>query len=70
MAMSKKDFEAIAKAISASRYSADPSILGEPVFANGVNTACAELAGKLATYCATQNPRFDLVRFLRACGVA
>jgi hypothetical protein len=67
--MTRKDYVTIAQAINATRYTLDPSILGEPVYANGINTAMSEVAGRLADSMAQDNPRFDRERFLNACGV-
>lgn len=62
--MTRKDFEAIARAISDGQFiecrtNADVAI----------NTSTrAKIARQLADHLATTNPRFDRARFLQACG--
>jgi hypothetical protein len=61
MAMSKKDYVAIAKAVSRT-VADDPDHRAKRV--------CLEaLANRLAFDMALDNPRFDRERFLTACGV-
>lgn len=61
--MTKKDYELIASAINAERYS---------TISQGSNQALTALDGLsyvLAGKLAADNQRFDRVRFLAACGV-
>lgn len=51
--MSRKDFELIAQGISA---------IADPL-------ARLQAASAVAGACAQSNPRFDMARFFRACGV-
>jgi len=58
MAMSKKDFVAIAKAIKDARET------------YGRDGIVSEYTAKaIAAHCATTNPAFNRARFLTACGV-
>lgn len=58
MAMTKKDYELVADAISLTRYdSANPEV------AKALNT----LTVRLANLFGEANPRFDVVKFLSAC---
>ena len=62
MAMSKRDYVAIAKAIKDS--------IVEPAQRSLTHyTACADVADRIADVCAADNPRFDRKRFLDACGL-
>jgi len=56
MAMSRKDFTALAALVA--EYAE-----------NGGGVGVERLAADLATFCREQNPRFDRDRFMRACGV-
>ena len=68
--MTKKDFEAIARAITEARalgrHARSPiaATIGD---ARG--DACDDCAVLIADHCASDNPRFDRARFLKACGV-
>lgn len=64
MSMSKKDYEAIARAIKDARPF--PSPRHEIAIANDIIN---NVANNLAEECERANPRFDRARFLRACGV-
>lgn len=59
--MTKKDFEAIANAFKAQAI--DNAERGN---VDG-DTALALMQGRLAAYFQTQNPRFDIARFYKAC---
>ncbi len=61
MAMTKKDYELIAKAITYSRYLGDQAITQEYQLA--IDTMTLRIAGALAD----TMPRFDYSRFLSAC---
>jgi hypothetical protein len=61
--MTRKDFEAIAAAVSDAQD--DDIVIETPGALEGVNV----MANHLATMCAYSNGRFDKARFLRACGV-
>ena len=56
--MRRKDYELIAGVIA-----------GMPAFAPNLRTARDSCARAFAERLATDNPRFDRARFLRACGV-
>jgi len=58
MAMTKKDYEIIADAISLTRYDSS-----NPEVAKALNT----LTVRLANLFDEANPRFDVVKFLSAC---
>ena len=60
--LTKKDFKAIAEIINGQRKYA--KIFTGQHFAVGM---CADIAIELAHYFATQNPRFDRDRFMKAC---
>jgi len=57
--MSKKDYELIASAIRRTREATD-NVMAQAVLSTLSVTIAADLADN--------NPRFDLDRFLRACG--
>lgn len=62
--MTKKDFEAIASAMKDAREASDPrdfSVTHHRVFDS--------LSRSVADVCARQNPKFQRLRFLAACGV-
>lgn len=59
--MTKKDFEAIARAVSDTWD--DPIVCETPGASIGVNV----LANRIADVCVESNERFDKDRFLRAC---
>ena len=61
MAMTKKDYELIAKAITDSRY------LGEQALAYEYQSALNNVTLRIAGVLADTNPRFDSSRFLSAC---
>lgn len=61
--MSRKDFEAIARAVLLTRNGLTES------FADArARAVLAEVADRLATACAQTNGMFDRGRFMRACG--
>lgn len=64
MAMSKKDYETIARALAAHTHTQN-----ETQFDAGWTSAAREIAIDLAHICANDNPRFDRARFLKACGI-
>ena len=61
MAMTKKDCELLAKAITDSRYLGEQAISQE--YQSAINNVTLRIAGVLAD----TNPRFDSSRFLSAC---
>ena len=61
MAMTKKDYELIAKAITDSRYLGEHALTEE--YQRAINYVTLRIAGVLAD----TNPRFDSTRFLSAC---
>jgi hypothetical protein len=63
MSMSKKDYEAIARAII--EFNDDDE--REPI--HTASGAVGYIAHQIADYCAIDNPRFDRDRFLKVCGV-
>jgi hypothetical protein len=42
---------------------------GQSDFDLGWDRGCRDIALRLADYFATQNPRFDYERFMKACGL-
>ena len=71
MSMTKKHFEAIARVISTDAKLAFKDLDANPQdsFAAGKLYALRSVAGQFARLAAQDNPRFDTLRFLRACGV-
>lgn len=68
MAMSKKDYVAIAAAIKLAKLDIASK---EPIESHADMTDGAQLAAEhIADVMARGNPRFDRARFLQACGVA
>lgn len=65
--MTKKDYEAIARALKDAREAIEPD---GRAFDVGYLTASDNAATALASALAHDSPRFDRARFLRACGVA
>lgn len=63
MAVSKKDFEAIAKVIKQER---DTAIEHDQ---HGARMGISAVAFGVAAHFAQENPRFDRDRFLAACGI-
>ena len=63
--MTRKDYILIASRIRISREAP----LGEHICQDSWNRACEDVACSIATALATDNPRFDRERFLKACGV-
>lgn len=59
--MTKKDYQAIARAIHATRFEAESAMSTAGVQATMV------IAERLATVLAADNPRFDRERFIEAC---
>ena len=70
MSMSRKDYEAIARAIEYVHGTAEilPKLHKEKVV--GIRHGAADAARRIADYLASDNPRFDRSRFLRACGIS
>lgn len=68
MSMSKKDYEAIARAIQA----ANPpqGMPGHGMYAGSAFNACRIIANECARDMAAQSASFDRARFLKACGVS
>jgi len=64
MTMTKKDYEAIARAL-ARQIDAFPSAIEN----HAAHCARAQTCSNIADHCAADNPRFDRARFLKACGV-
>lgn len=64
MSMTKKDYQAIARAIYAERVAWEPSDASEQVHAY---RALEEVTSALADVMAADNPRFDRARFVEAC---
>lgn len=58
--MTRKDYERLARALAVSRQTNS---------ANGHQIAISDAAIFIAAELAADNPRFDRVRFLKACGV-
>jgi len=61
--MSKKDYQAIARVL----YQARKTEPAAPVFKPTAEEMRWDIAGRLATIFAADNPRFDRGRFLEAC---
>jgi hypothetical protein len=61
MAMTKKDYELLAKAITDCRYLEEQALTQE--YQSAINNVTLRIAGVLAD----TNPRFDVSRFLSAC---
>lgn len=72
MALSRKNYEAVAAIVAsvgpAPTHAGDssPYVRG---FGSGAASSQGIVADKLADYFASDNPRFDRARFLKACGV-
>jgi hypothetical protein len=64
--MTRKDFELIAKAI---RESACKVPTESAEYARGCRTQRSVVASQIAQALVPTNPRFDVARFLAACGV-
>jgi hypothetical protein len=64
MSLSRKDYEAIAKAITDTKQSHRGL---DEFFYEAVEGALEELEERLADYFLTDNPRFDATRFYGAC---
>lgn len=64
MAVSRKTFEAAARAIKENR---ERTAIKDPDAA--INARCDAIAQALADHFTHENPRFDRVRFLKAAGV-
>jgi hypothetical protein len=68
--MTKKHFNAIAAAIRTAREDACAGRSGyAPEHVDAAMLATARIARDIAAVCADDNPRFDRVRFLAACGL-
>jgi hypothetical protein len=66
MAMSKKDYVAIAAIIK--RVAPSPLVPATPS-SKGRKIAADEIAKGIADYAQSQNEQFDAVRFFAACGI-
>ena len=66
MAMSKKDYVAIAKVIN---EQVDLALNFPPAKAAPIIAGLRNTAENIATYCGGANPNFQRGRFLEACGV-
>ena len=64
--VSKKDFKAVAEIIK-EEVTCRPDI--DPILAAAAKDIGRIYAIKLANYFATQNPRFDRDKFMKACGL-
>ena len=64
--MTKKHFRAIAEII---KQEIDDSPECQDDFNNGCRYTAKQIGKKLASFCATMNPRFDRTKFLTACGI-
>jgi hypothetical protein len=69
MALSRKNYEAVAAIVKGSRLVDPRTGPASDRRDVGYESALDEVAGRLATYFATDNPRFDRARFLDACGL-
>lgn len=65
--MTRKDYIALANAISVARLQA--TTLQKDREISAVESACMHVAHRMADHFAADNPRFDRARFLQACGV-
>lgn len=65
--MTRKDYELTAAAIKAELDNSSADKYGDD-YARGAYWALDAAAKRLANTLATDNPRFDQARFLRACG--
>lgn len=63
--MTRKDYVAIARILASIRMPES-----EHQFTRGHEGARETIALDFAEHCATDNPRFDRARFLKACGIA
>lgn len=63
MSMSKRDYQAIARAIYAVRMTPTPAAAGS----DGAGWALENVQTQLAAVLAADNPRFDRARFVEAC---
>lgn len=63
--MTRKDYELLAAALRSSRATNYTNSANRALYNNGVNNAAHNIARALRR----DNPRFDYVRFLVACGV-
>jgi hypothetical protein len=71
MALSKKDYEAVAGIVKRAREVAANKAIHEPnAWVGGANIMSKAIALGVADYFAADNPRFDRVRFLKACGLS
>jgi hypothetical protein len=68
MAVTQRDFVAVADVIHASNATAAGA--DERAVSISIQESNLSLAANLAAYFKAANPRFDLRRFMRACGYA
>jgi len=67
--MTKKHYVAIAKTMAALRAAYCPENRPGHNIDAGYRQATTDVSEELATYFASENPRFDRARFLTACGL-
>lgn len=66
--LSKRHYEAIAEQLKASASPAWDDT-ARAVFPTTAKEQWFDIVGRIASYFAADNPRFDRARFLRACGM-
>lgn len=64
--LTKKDFKAVAEIIAINH---NPHLGIGGMWRDGRDSAAESIAEEMADYFATQNPRFDQGKFLKACGL-
>lgn len=69
MSMTKKDFEAIARAIQNDRKHWSAARGYDMAEIEGALSALSSVGESIATYCQQANPQFNRARFLAACGI-
>lgn len=70
--MTKKDYVKIAAYIKDMRVDFAPDGLGEAeyiAYMDGARNQFRIICGNMTTMLANDNPRFNLARFLKACGI-
>jgi len=65
--LTQKDFKAVADVIANNHTHLDDC--DADYYQGGRYDSANSIAGQLADYFATQNPRFDRSRFMQACGL-
>lgn len=68
--MTRKHFKAIAAAIASARRDTfeNPSVEASAAARIGASMAVSSIILELAAVCAAENPNFDRLRFIEACG--